>query len=121
MWFLIKASFWFSLVLAALPLFKGGLDETTNEGPKVEAVTAITAVAGTINYMTKICTERPEVCEAGAETAVALGNQARAGARIAYNMLEDNSAVTDQPNPVVVDTTLTGTIIPIPQPRPALQ
>ncbi len=119
MWFLIKASFWFSVVLIALPFFDNGAEANLQSAPKVEAVDTVLAAAGAINYMTKICEDRPLVCEKGGETINALGHRAREGARIAYRLIDkglDNqdSRVTGE----VTDSITTGTIIPIPAARP---
>ncbi len=119
MWFLIKASFWFSVVLIALPFFDGGTEKTLQGAPQVEAVDTVLAAAGAINYMTKICEDRPLVCEKGGETLNALGYRAREGARIAYRLIDkgldnqDNRS-TDR----LADPITTGAIVPIPVARP---
>jgi hypothetical protein len=133
MWFLIRGVFWFSLVLVILPFFDGGAQKKLENAPQVQASDAISAAAGAISYMSKICADRPDVCQKGAETVNALGSRAKEGALVAYKLLDskfDNQpAVTlasatkttlpkadKQPLP---DAVVTGTIIPIPEPRPA--
>ena len=137
MWFLIKGTFWFSLVLVLLPFLNAESTATLEKGPTVQLGDTFSAASEAINYVTAICLEKPDVCEKGSETFVALGHRAREGARIAYKFLdtqfaEDDAAVAeaepikdalDQPLPKMaanVDAdaeVITGTIA-IPTRRP---
>lgn len=87
MWFLIKAGFWFSLVLVLLP-FLDPSSETSETGPKVEIGETFKIAGEAIAYIRNICVEKPDVCERGAETFSALGHRASEGARIAYEFLD---------------------------------
>jgi Family of unknown function (DUF5330) len=87
MWFLIKGSFWFGLVLVALSVFSS--ESSDNAGhPQLQISDAFTAVSGAYDYMTGMCGEKPEVCTKGGETLTALGYRAREGARVAYELLD---------------------------------
>lgn len=90
MWFLIKAAFWFSLVLVLLPIF--GTEDTAQTqataGAKVDIGQTVSAASEAIGYISAICLEKPDVCTKGAETFNALGHRAKDGARIAYQLLE---------------------------------
>ncbi|WP_184397893.1 DUF5330 domain-containing protein [Rhizobium sp. BK650] len=87
MWFLIKGSFWFGLVLVALSVFSS--ESSDNAGhTQLQFSDAFTAVSGAYDYMTGMCAERPEVCTKGGETLTALGYRAREGARVAYELLD---------------------------------
>jgi hypothetical protein len=88
MWFLIKASFWFGLVLVLLPLFSPESTNRLASDPQVQLSDAFTAASGAYDYLTGMCSEKPEVCAKGAETFTALGYRAREGARIAYELLD---------------------------------
>ncbi|OWV74857.1 hypothetical protein ATY76_26205 [Rhizobium sp. R339] len=88
MWFLIKGSFWFGLVLVLLSVFSTeGSDKHAN-GPQLQLSDAFTAASGAYDYLTGMCSEKPEVCVKGAETFTALGYRAREGARVAYELLD---------------------------------
>ena len=137
MWFLIKGTFWFSLVLVLLPFLDAESSAKLEKGPAVELGDTFSAASEAIGYVTAMCLEKPDVCEKGAETFVALGHRAREGARIAYQFLdtqfaEDGTAVAkadptktealDQPLPDVAtidadDEVITGTVA-IPTRRP---
>ena len=137
MWFLIKGTFWFSLVLVLLPFIDAESSATLEKGPAVEIGDTFTAASEAIHYLTAMCLEKPDVCEKGADTFVALGHRAREGARIAYQFLdtqfaEDATAVAkagpaaeealDQPLPAIVAAdadaeVITGTIA-VPTRRP---
>ncbi|WFU09888.1 DUF5330 domain-containing protein [Rhizobium sp. CB3090] len=88
MWFLIRAGFWFSLVLMFLPIFAkpDGAPRSADE-PKVQISDAFSAASGVMQYVGAMCTEKPDVCLKGGETLTALGYQARDGARVAYDLL----------------------------------
>jgi hypothetical protein len=87
LWFLIKGSFWFGLVLVALSVFSS--ESFDNAGhPQLQLSDAFTAASGAYDYMTGMCSEKPEVCTKGGETLTALGYRAREGARVAYELLD---------------------------------
>ncbi len=90
MWFLIKAAFWFSLVLVLLPIF--GTEEAAQPqaaaGARMDIGQTVSAASEAIGYIGAICLEKPDVCTKGAETFNALGHRAKDGARIAYQLLE---------------------------------
>ncbi|WP_337184890.1 DUF5330 domain-containing protein [Shinella sp.] len=135
MWFLIKGTFWFSLVLVLLPFLDAGSSAKLEKGPTVEIGDTFSAASEALTYVTALCLEKPDVCEKGAETFVALGHRAREGARIAYQFLDTQFAEEDvaqtvdgkkealgQPLPAVAavdadDEVVTGTVA-IPTRRP---
>ncbi|MDK4703285.1 DUF5330 domain-containing protein [Rhizobium sp. CNPSo 4062] len=88
MWFLIRAGFWFSLVLMFLPIFakpEGG--PRPGGEPTVQVSDAISAASGVVQYVGAMCNEKPDVCAKGGETLTALGYQVGDGARVAYDIL----------------------------------
>lgn len=129
MWFLIKGTFWFSLVLVLLPFLNAESSAKLEKGPTVELGDTFNAASEAIHYVTAMCLEKPDVCQKGAETFVALGHRAREGARIAYQFLdtqfaeEDGGQALAQPLPAVakIDAdaeVITGTVA-VPTRRPA--
>ncbi|MGZ9721112.1 DUF5330 domain-containing protein [Rhizobium miluonense] len=88
MWFLIRAGFWFSLVLMFLPIFAKpeGAPRPAGEAT-LQVSDAISAASGVVQYVGAMCTEKPDVCVKGGETLTALGYQVGDGARVAYDML----------------------------------
>ncbi|WP_209853768.1 DUF5330 domain-containing protein [Rhizobium herbae] len=109
MWFLIKGTFWFSLVLVLLPFLDPSSSSTLEKGPKVDVGDTVSAATEAFGYISAICVEKPDVCVKGTETFVALGHRAREGAKIAYLFLDQQFA---EPS----DTVTTGTIA---SPEPA--
>ncbi|ANK90806.1 MULTISPECIES: DUF5330 domain-containing protein [Rhizobium] len=95
MWFLIKGSFWFGLVLVLLSVFSTEGSDKLAGGQQLQLSDAFTAASGAYDYLTGMCSEKPEVCAKGAETLTALGYRAREGARVAYELLD--SQFTDEP------------------------
>lgn len=103
MWFLIKGTFWFSLVLVLLPFLDPSSSTTLDKGPKVDVGETVSAASEAFGYISALCVEKPDVCVKGAETFVALGHRAREGAKIAYLFLDQQFA---EPS----DAVTTGTI-----------
>ncbi|MCV9963435.1 DUF5330 domain-containing protein [Pararhizobium sp. BT-229] len=103
MWFLIKGTFWFSLVLVLLPFLDPSSSTTLDRGPKVDVGETVSAASEAFGYISALCVEKPDVCVKGAETFVALGHRAREGAKIAYLFLDQQFA---EPS----DAVTTGTI-----------
>ncbi|TCM55692.1 hypothetical protein C8J36_10356 [Rhizobium sp. PP-F2F-G48] len=114
MWFLIKAAFWFSLVLVLLPIF--GTEDAAQTTPQttagVDIGDTVSAASQAIGYISAICSEKPDVCVKGAETFNALGHRAKDGARIAYQLLETQFAdeTTAQAGAASGDAVTTGTV-----------
>ncbi len=88
MWFLIKGSFWFSLVLIALPFLDTGSPEAADNAPPLEVGQSVAAALEAFADIKQICVRKPDVCETGSETFAALGIRAKQGARIAYQFLD---------------------------------
>ncbi|AUX75618.1 MULTISPECIES: DUF5330 domain-containing protein [Sinorhizobium] len=108
MWFLVKAAFWFSLVLVLLPFLDPSSGAKLENGPKVEIGDTFSAANEAFQYISAICIQKPDVCTKGAETFVALGHRAREGARIAYEFLDSQFAEAEAPDAKV----MTGTVAP---------
>lgn len=92
MWFLIKGTFWFSMVLVLLSYFGKPEDTELAAAPGIEIGDAIAAATGAYSYIASICVEKPDVCIQGAETLNALGQRAKAGALVAYQILDEKLA-----------------------------
>lgn len=93
MWFLIKGTFYCTATLVALS-FLAAPPAEERDGAGFDMGAAITAASGAYQYVTSLCVEKPEVCEKGAETFQALGQRAREGALVAYQLL-DKQFTTD--------------------------
>ena len=136
MWFLIKGTIWFSLVLVVLSYFGG--NNTDNQNAQMNVAGAVSAASEAYRYVSAICVEKPDVCVKGAETFHALGERAREGAKVAYELIDSHLNAADEPKVATADASAakaeavmvsddikTGTIkventIPLPQKRPAL-
>jgi hypothetical protein len=101
MWFLIKGSFWFGLVLVLLSFFSGERSTDVASQPTLQFSDAFVAATGAYDYLSGLCGEKPEVCVKGAETVSALGHRAREGARVAFELLDNRFGDGKSANPVV--------------------
>jgi hypothetical protein len=104
MWFLIKGTFYCTATLVALS-FLAAPPAEERDGAGFDMGAAMTAASGAYDYVTSLCVEKPEVCEKGKQTFQALGQRAREGALVAYQLLDSQftddgaTAVADE-NPV---------------------
>lgn len=98
MWFLIKGTFWFSLVLVALSYF-GSSNDPTKEPSAFDLPSAVSAAGEAYRYVSAICIEKPDVCVKGAETFYALGERAKEGAKVAYELLDKQLASGEKSAP----------------------
>ncbi len=100
MGFLIRMAFWFSLVLLILPL-----DPATGNGEveTISPVQAFFAARAAVDDVAGICERKPDVCAAGKVAMHTIGVRAREGARIAYQMLESDTAPASDNVAVAID------------------
>ncbi|MCC8934527.1 DUF5330 domain-containing protein [Rhizobium sp. 'Codium 1'] len=87
MWFLIKGSIYCTATLVALS-FLAAPPAEERDGAGFDMGAAMTAASGAYDYVTSLCVEKPEVCNKGAATFQALGQRAREGALVAYQLLD---------------------------------
>jgi hypothetical protein len=88
MGFLIRAVFWFSLVLLILPLDSGA--ESTS-GETVGPLQALLAAREAVSDVAGICERKPAVCETGKSAVHTIGVRARA----AYEIMDDQFGEPD--------------------------
>ncbi|MDM9627092.1 DUF5330 domain-containing protein [Rhizobium sp. S152] len=110
MWFLIKGSFWFGLVLVVLSFFSGESATQGDNQSKLQFGDVFVAATGAYDYLTGMCGEKPEVCLKGGETMSALGHRALAGARVAYELLDSQFGDGTAAKPAVATTAPQATI-----------
>jgi hypothetical protein len=118
MGFLIRSAVWFSLVLLLLPF--GGDGSTDDLGP----LQALLAAREAVQDVSGMCERKPDVCKAGRSALHTIGVKAKASAKLAYDVLGDDSgdkvARPEQDIEAVIkaaeampDTTIaTGTVTP---------
>ena len=104
MWFLIKGTFWFALVLVLLPFVVPGEDKPAQDTTKVDMGATVSAATEALSNNGALCVQKPDVCEKGSETVTVLGQRARDGARIAYEFLDRQFAGGEA-------TVTTGTVV----------
>jgi len=80
MFFLLRVAFWLTIVLALLP---SGSSQPGVQA-KVAATDAVVAASAAVSDMSGFCDRQPEACVVGAQTAIAIGQRAQAGARMVY-------------------------------------
>ena len=89
MFFLMRMTFWFSLVLLMLPF--GGGDDANQVGP----LKALMTLREAVGDIAGLCERKPDVCETGKSALHTIGVRAKASAEIAYEMLgEPDESIT---------------------------
>lgn len=104
MMFLIRTTFWISMLLLVLPLggFKG-------DGPKAEdkasidALSALAAAGATVSDMRGFCDRQPGACDVGSQALSVIGERARTGAAMLQDYL---GGASEQPaaSPAAIKT-----------------
>ena len=101
MFFLLRVAFWLTIVLALLP---SGSSQPGVQA-KVAATDAVVAASAAVSDMSGFCDRQPEACVVGAQTAIAIGQRAQAGARMVYEFINqrivqgENQAENQAKNP----------------------
>ncbi|TNB47045.1 hypothetical protein FF124_15985 [Martelella lutilitoris] len=108
--FLLKSAFMIFVLLLIVPFFaplllgdKAGRSEAVLPSGR-DIGGAVSAARGTIDYMSGMCDERPDVCDDGAGLLGFLGQRARQGAEIVYLYLGEQFA-EDEPVPELAPKT----------------
>jgi len=83
MFFLLRVAFWLTIVLALLPSGSSQPGVQT----KVATADAMVAAGAAVSDMSGFCDRQPEACVVGAQTAIAIGQRAQAGARMVYEFI----------------------------------
>ena len=92
--FLLRAAFWFGLVLLLLPAGRSSDSDTRQTAP-VGALAAASAATATFSDMRQFCARQPDACAVGAQVAVAAGQRAQTGAKMLFEFLNDKLVSTD--------------------------
>jgi hypothetical protein len=88
MFFLLRVAFWLTIVLALLP--SGGAQQSAEA--KVGPTDAVVAAGAAVSDMSNFCDRQPGACVVGAQTAVAIGQRAQAGAKMVYEFFSDHAS-----------------------------
>ena len=91
MFFLLRAAFWLGLLLLLLP----SSATKSVSPPQVGAADALSAAGATISDLRQFCARQPDVCTVGSQAATALEQQARTGAKMLYEILNDRSSANE--------------------------
>ncbi|WP_018184091.1 DUF5330 domain-containing protein [Kaistia granuli] len=102
--FLIRAAFWFSVVVLLIP----GDPNSGTEAPRVSAIDAIVAAQGAVADLAGMCERQPDVCTSGGAALAAFGAKARYGVGLLYSAVDGTFAAPILPG-AATDGTLTPT------------
>ncbi|MBN9074339.1 MAG: DUF5330 domain-containing protein [Rhizobiales bacterium] len=91
MGFLIRSTFWFSLVLLALPL---DAPQTAEGGKPVGPVEALIAASEAVTDIAGLCERKPDVCVTGRQAISTISVRAKEATRIAYETMNQPEDAT---------------------------
>lgn len=118
--FLIRAAFWFTIVLLVLPFAQSRPESSEtasaaplaqpNPQPDVSSKEAVTALQGAVSDVSGFCDRQAEACDAGRSVLSALGTRLRDGAATLAYILDEALAGNEDgaaPAPPAATGTLT--------------
>ena len=126
MFFLLRMAFWLTVVLALLPT---GSSQPSAKGSQVDAGDAVVAAGAAVSDLSNFCDRQAEACVVGAQTALAIGQRAQAGAKMVYEFINERMAKSSTgsvPESKSADAKSAAkgpaaktVSVPLPQPRPS--
>ena len=84
MFFLLRTTFWLSIVVLLLPA-----PESMKSESGVGAAQAVSAASATFSDMSQFCTRQPDACEVGSQAFTQFGHKAQASAKWVYDFLSE--------------------------------
>ena len=84
-WFLVRMTFWFCVVLVLLP---SGAPQPAPQA-QVGVGEAISAAKAAVDDVRQFCDRQPEACTVGSSAAVTLRHRAQAGVKMIYELLTE--------------------------------
>jgi hypothetical protein len=91
MMFLIRMTFWVSVLCLVLPL--GGADgPNTEDKAQIDALSALAAAGATVSDMGGFCERQPDACAVGSQALRLVGERARNGAALIQDYLGGEAA-----------------------------
>jgi hypothetical protein len=85
MWFLIKTTFWLTLVVLLLPLGQ----PSTTEATRIDTGAAISAASATVSDLKGFCERQPQACTVGQQAVQVVGERAQVGVKMIYDYLTE--------------------------------
>jgi hypothetical protein len=92
MFFLLRTTFWLSIVILLLPAPESMKPETG-----VGAAQAVSAASAAFSDASQFCTRQPDACQVGSQALTHFGHKAQASAKWLYDTLTSKSGSTQTP------------------------
>jgi hypothetical protein len=91
MMFLLRTTFWLSVVLLVLPI---ATSQPKNEEPQFSTIQAVSAAGAAVSDMGQFCSRQADACAVGSQVLVHLGHKAQAGAKMLYEFFTEKKDST---------------------------
>jgi hypothetical protein len=102
--FLVRAAFWFSIVVMLIP----ANPRTATPAPREAVVEALVAAQAVIADLSSFCDHSPDICETGSAAFQVFAEKAQDGARLLFRYLDESivggSAKDEEGTPAGGDT-----------------
>lgn len=86
MMFLLRTTFWLSVVLLVLPI---STPQPKTEEPQIGTIEAVSAAGAAVSDMRHFCSRQADACAVGSQVLTHLGHKAQAGAKMLYEFLTE--------------------------------
>jgi hypothetical protein len=89
MMFLLRTTFWLSVVLLVLPI---STIQPKSQEPQISTIEAVSAAGAAVSDMRQFCSRQADACAVGGQVLTHLGHKAQAGAKMLYEFLTEKLA-----------------------------
>ena len=86
MMFLLRTTFWLSVVLLVLPI---STSAPKNEEPQISTIQAVSAAGAAMSDVSQFCSRQADACAVGSQVLVHLGHKAQAAAKMIYEFVSE--------------------------------
>jgi hypothetical protein len=107
MMFLLRTTFWLSVVLLVLPI---STSQPKNEEPQISTIQAVSAAGAAVSDMGNFCSRQADACAVGSQVLVHLGHKAQAGAKMLYEFFMEKTEKKDSVVSAKHGVTTTGSV-----------
>ena len=86
MMFLLRTTFWLSVVLLILPI--STMQPKSGEG-EIKTIEAVSAAGAAVSDMSQFCSRQADACAVGSQVLTHLGHKAQAAAKMIYDYVTE--------------------------------
>ncbi len=89
MMFLLRTTFWLSVVLLVLPI---STMQPKSSEPQINTIEAVSAAGAAVSDVSQFCSRQADACAVGSQVLTHLGHKAQAAAKMLYEFVSEKVA-----------------------------